>query len=110
MNRRTYFGAMMCRLGKADGLISGLTQYYPDTIRPCLEVIGTRKGVKRVCVVVQRLDVIRIGCTDGYVIRRAVAFGIDDSGANSDGLAFGGFAVLPEAFPIGGSRSEEHTS
>ena len=49
MNRRTYFGAMMCRLGKADGLISGLTQYYPDTIRPCLEVIGTRKGVKRVC-------------------------------------------------------------
>ena len=47
--RRTYFGAMMCRMGKADGLIAGLTMYYPDTIRPCLEVIGTRKGVKRVC-------------------------------------------------------------
>ena len=44
-----YFGALMCRLGKADGLIAGLTMYYPDTIRPCLEVIGTRKGVKRVC-------------------------------------------------------------
>jgi malate dehydrogenase (oxaloacetate-decarboxylating)(NADP+) len=49
LRRRTYFGAMMCRMGKADGLISGLTQYYPDTIRPCLEVIGTRKGVSRVC-------------------------------------------------------------
>lgn len=44
-----YFGALMCRLGKADGLVAGLTMYYPDTIRPCLEVIGTRKGVKRVC-------------------------------------------------------------
>ena len=49
IRRRTYFGAMMCRMGKADGLISGITQYYPDTIRPCLEVIGTRKGVKKVC-------------------------------------------------------------
>jgi malate dehydrogenase (oxaloacetate-decarboxylating)(NADP+) len=49
IRRRTYFGAMMCRLGKADGLIAGLTMYYPDTIRPCLEVIGTRKGVKKVC-------------------------------------------------------------
>jgi malate dehydrogenase (oxaloacetate-decarboxylating)(NADP+) len=48
-NRRIYFGALMCRLGKADGLIAGLTMYYPDTIRPCLEVIGTRKGVKKVC-------------------------------------------------------------
>jgi malate dehydrogenase (oxaloacetate-decarboxylating)(NADP+) len=49
IRRRIYFGAMMCRLGKADGLIAGLTMYYPETIRPCLEVIGTRKGVKRVC-------------------------------------------------------------
>ena len=49
VKERIYFGALMCRLGKADGLIAGLTSYYPDTIRPCLEVIGTRKGVKRVC-------------------------------------------------------------
>jgi malate dehydrogenase (oxaloacetate-decarboxylating)(NADP+) len=49
VRERIYFGAMMCRMGKADGLIAGLTMYYPDTIRPCLEVIGTRKGVKRVC-------------------------------------------------------------
>jgi len=49
VQERIYFGALMCRMGKADGLIAGLTMYYPDTIRPCLEVIGTRKGVKRVC-------------------------------------------------------------
>ncbi len=49
VQERIYFGALMCRMGKADGLIAGLTSYYPDTIRPCLEVIGTRKGVKRVC-------------------------------------------------------------
>ncbi|HEY3401710.1 MAG TPA: phosphate acyltransferase, partial [Geothrix sp.] len=49
VQERIYFGALMCRMGKADGLIAGLTMYYPETIRPCLEVIGTRKGVKRVC-------------------------------------------------------------
>ncbi len=49
LQRRIYLGAMMCRMGKADGLIAGLTMYYPDCIRPCLEVIGTSKGVKRVC-------------------------------------------------------------
>ena len=49
VRERIYFGALMCRMGKADGLIAGLTMYYPETIRPCLEVIGTRKGVKRVC-------------------------------------------------------------
>ena len=49
IRRRIYFGAMMCRMGKADGLIAGQTMYYPETIRPCLEVIGTRQGVKKVC-------------------------------------------------------------
>ncbi|HJU82729.1 MAG TPA: NADP-dependent malic enzyme [Holophagaceae bacterium] len=47
--RRIVFGALMCKLGLADGLVSGLTSYYPETIRPCLEVIGTAEGVKRVC-------------------------------------------------------------
>jgi len=46
--RRNYFGAMMVRLGHADGLVSGLTQYYADTIRPALQIVGTREGVRRV--------------------------------------------------------------
>ena len=49
MRSRIYFGAMMCKVGQADGLVSGLTSYYAETMRPCLEIIGTREGVKRAC-------------------------------------------------------------
>jgi malate dehydrogenase (oxaloacetate-decarboxylating)(NADP+) len=48
MRLRNYFGTMMVEAGDADGLISGLTQSYPDTIRPALQIIDTRPGVKRV--------------------------------------------------------------
>ena len=48
MRQRNYFGTMMVEAGDADGLISGLTQYYPDTIRPALQIVGTRRGVRRV--------------------------------------------------------------
>ncbi|MBI4469059.1 MAG: NADP-dependent malic enzyme, partial [Acidobacteria bacterium] len=42
------FGSMMVEEGDADGLISGLTQHYPDTIRPALQIIGIAPGVRRV--------------------------------------------------------------
>jgi malate dehydrogenase (oxaloacetate-decarboxylating)(NADP+) len=42
------FGAMMVRLGDADGLIGGLTTHYPDTIRPALQVIDMRAEVRQV--------------------------------------------------------------
>jgi malate dehydrogenase (oxaloacetate-decarboxylating)(NADP+) len=42
------FGALMVSLGDADALIAGVTQHYPDTIRPALEVIPVREGLKRV--------------------------------------------------------------
>ncbi len=48
MLQRIYFGCMMVHKGDADGLVSGLTQHYPDTIRPALQVIGIRDDVKRV--------------------------------------------------------------
>ena len=44
-----YLGAMMVHLEDADGLVSGVTQHYPDTIRPALEIIGLRPGLTRVC-------------------------------------------------------------
>ena len=47
LNRNT-FAAMMVRLGDADALIGGLTQHYPDTIRPALQVIEVRHGLRRV--------------------------------------------------------------
>jgi malate dehydrogenase (oxaloacetate-decarboxylating)(NADP+) len=48
MRTRNYFGTMMVEMGDADGLISGLTLSYPETIRPALEIVGTRKGCRRV--------------------------------------------------------------
>jgi malate dehydrogenase (oxaloacetate-decarboxylating)(NADP+) len=48
MRERNYFGCMMVETGEADALISGLTRNYPDTIRPALEIIGMREGVKQV--------------------------------------------------------------
>lgn len=38
--RPNYFGAMMVHIGDADGMISGLTRHYPNTIRPALQIIG----------------------------------------------------------------------
>jgi malate dehydrogenase (oxaloacetate-decarboxylating)(NADP+) len=35
-------------MGYAQGLIAGLTQHYPDTIRPALQIIGTRRDVHHV--------------------------------------------------------------
>lgn len=45
---RNYFGPLMLDAGDADGVISGLTQEYPDTIRPALQIVGTAPGVRRV--------------------------------------------------------------
>ncbi len=39
-----YFGMMMVHMGDADALVAGLTQHYPDTIRPAMQIIKTRPG------------------------------------------------------------------
>ncbi|MCZ7558613.1 MAG: NADP-dependent malic enzyme [Bacteroidia bacterium] len=43
-----YFAAMMVYQGDADGMISGYTSHYPDTIRPALEIIGRDKRYNKV--------------------------------------------------------------
>jgi malate dehydrogenase (oxaloacetate-decarboxylating)(NADP+) len=48
MRDRNYFGCMMVETGEADGMISGLTKNYPDTIRPAIQVIGTEDGVQKI--------------------------------------------------------------
>src|SRR5207302_8415695 len=45
---RNVFAPLMLEAGDADGVISGLTQSYPDTIRPALQIVGTAPGVQRV--------------------------------------------------------------
>ena len=42
------FGAMMVHMGDADGFVAGVSQHYPDTIRPALQIIRMRENVHRV--------------------------------------------------------------
>lgn len=44
MKQNNYFGAMMVELGHADGLLNGISQSYPDTLRPAIQVIGAKPG------------------------------------------------------------------
>jgi len=46
MKTHNVFGMMMVDMDDADGLISGLTQHYPDTVKPALQIIGKRDGVR----------------------------------------------------------------
>src|SRR5438552_5654625 len=48
LNSRNYFAMMMVEQGDADGVIAGLHAYYPATVRPALQIIKTRPGVKNV--------------------------------------------------------------
>ena len=48
MKDHNMFGSMMVRMGEADALVSGVSQHFPETIRPALQVIGTREGLRRV--------------------------------------------------------------
>ncbi len=43
-----YFGTMMVHRGEADGLISGVSQRYQETLRPALQIVRTEAGIHRV--------------------------------------------------------------
>ena len=60
MANSNYFGAMMVHMGDADGFVAGVSQHYPDTIRPALQIIATRPDVHRVAglyVIVTKRDI-----------------------------------------------------
>ncbi len=44
MKQNNYYGAMMVEMGHADGLLNGISQSYPDTLRPAIQVIGVKPG------------------------------------------------------------------
>ncbi len=48
LSNPTSFAAMMLHMGDADAMIGGLTSHYPDTIRPALEVIPVKPGLRKV--------------------------------------------------------------
>jgi malate dehydrogenase (oxaloacetate-decarboxylating)(NADP+) len=44
---RNYFAMAMLVAGDVDGAVTGQTMNYADAIRPALEIVGLREGVKR---------------------------------------------------------------
>jgi len=43
-----YHALLMLRAGQADAVVAGVDMYYPDAMRPALEVIGAEPGRRRV--------------------------------------------------------------
>ncbi len=43
MTLRHYFAPMLVETGYVDGMLSGLTRNYPDTLRPAQQIIGMKK-------------------------------------------------------------------
>jgi malate dehydrogenase (oxaloacetate-decarboxylating)(NADP+) len=64
---RNLFGSMMVHLEDADALIGGLTQHYPDMIRPALQVINMREDLHKVSglymLITQRGDIFFLADT-----------------------------------------------
>lgn len=42
-----YFGTMLVQMDEADGLVSGAVNSTSDTVRPALQIIKTRPGIKK---------------------------------------------------------------
>lgn len=51
ISTKSYYGAMMVEQGRADGMIGGLSGKFPVTVRPALQIIGAREGVRKVASV-----------------------------------------------------------
>lgn len=43
-----YFGVMMVKTGRADGMVAGACHATGDVLRPCLQILKTAPGVKLV--------------------------------------------------------------
>jgi len=48
MKNYNYYGSMMVKTGDADGLVSGITMHYPETIRPALEIVKLKPQFSKV--------------------------------------------------------------
>ncbi len=48
LHQYLYYGVMMVKMGDADGMVSGACHSTADTLRPCLQILKTKPGVKLV--------------------------------------------------------------
>ncbi len=44
LKQNNYFGAMMVEMGHADAILNGISQSYPEVLKPAIQVIGVQKG------------------------------------------------------------------
>ena len=58
LKKSNYFGTMLVKMGKADGLLGGATYSTADTVRPALQIIKTKPGAHLVssCFILTRGD------------------------------------------------------
>lgn len=58
LSKGNYFGTMLVKMGKADGLLGGATYSTADTVRPALQLIKTKPGAHLVssCFILTRGD------------------------------------------------------
>lgn len=58
LKKGNYFGTMLVKMGKADGLLGGATYSTADTVRPALQIIKTKPGAHLVssCFILVRGD------------------------------------------------------
>jgi len=48
INDRNIFASMMVHMGDADALVAGVSQHFPETIRPALQIVRVREGLHKV--------------------------------------------------------------
>jgi len=48
IDNRTIFGSITLHMGDADKPVSGVTQHFPDTLRPALQIVRVREGLHKV--------------------------------------------------------------
>ena len=66
MTQPNYFGSMMVKHGHADGMVTGVTQSYPETVKPIFSVAGThksRKGAGIIILVYKNRTLFLADCT-----------------------------------------------
>jgi malate dehydrogenase (oxaloacetate-decarboxylating)(NADP+) len=72
IEERNNFASMMVHLGDADALVAGVTQHFPETIRPALQIVRVREGLHKVA-----------GCYP-MVTRKGDLFFLADTSVNID--------------------------
>ena len=64
---RNVFGSMMLHMGDSDALVSGVTQHFPDTLRPALQIVRVREGLHKVsgcyAMITRKGDIYFLGDT-----------------------------------------------